>query len=66
MPGLVDSASFRDSGQIAAYAKNSVAACQRSGVIDGYEDGTYRPNGTATRAEAAALYSRFLENCPTG
>lgn len=66
MPGLVDSASFRDSGQIAAYAKNSVAACQRSGVIDGYEDGTYRPNGTATRAEAAALYSRFLENCPAG
>lgn len=66
MPDRVGSSNFRDSGQIAAYAKNSVAACQRSGVIDGYEDGTYRPNGTATRAEAATLYSRFLENCPAG
>lgn len=30
------------------------------GIITGYEDGTFRPSGTLTRAEAAAMISRML------
>jgi exopolysaccharide biosynthesis protein len=52
---------FKDSGEIANYAKSSVTLCQRSGVISGYNDNTFRPKKVATRAEAAALYSRFLD-----
>lgn len=55
---------FRDNPQIASYAKESVSLCQRCGIIDGYSDNTFRPKGNATRAEASALYSRFLSNCP--
>ncbi|HEY8345957.1 MAG TPA: S-layer homology domain-containing protein [Symbiobacteriaceae bacterium] len=33
----------------------------RAGVIKGYPDGTYRPNQTATRAEAAAMGVRFAK-----
>ncbi len=56
------SASFTDSGKIASWAKDSVALCQRCEIINGYKDGSFRPKGLATRAEAAALFSRFLSS----
>lgn len=31
-----------------------------AGILNGYEDGTFRPQNTATRAEAAKLFSLFL------
>lgn len=57
---------FRDQSSIASYASAAVSACQLAGVISGYEDGSFRPNGVATRAEAAALYYNFLQKCPYG
>lgn len=57
---------FKDNKQIASYAAASVTACQQAGVISGYTDGSFRPNGSATRAEAAALYYNFLQKCPYG
>ncbi len=30
--------------------------------MNGYSDGNFRPDGTLTRAEAAAVYSRLIEN----
>lgn len=32
-----------------------------SGIISGYPDGTFRPDGVATRAEAAAFIIRYLD-----
>lgn len=32
------------------------------GLITGYEDGTFRPEGTLTRAEAASVINRLYEN----
>lgn len=67
MQELNSPAAFADSGSIAKYAASSVRLCQQAGVINGYkEDNTFRPNGVATRAEAAALYSNFLKNCKPG
>lgn len=37
-------------------AISTVAAC---GIVDGYEDGTFRPNKYITRAEVATIASRF-------
>ena len=66
MPTDEGGGSFSDASSIASYAKASVTACQKAGVIDGYEDGSFRPNASASRAEAAVLYQRFLDNCPEG
>lgn len=66
LPAVNSAASFRDQSKIAGYAASSVRICQQAGVINGYEDNTFRPTGTAIRAEAASLYSRFLDNCELG
>ena len=45
--------------------KKAVAIAQSMGIINGYEDGTFRPDKTLTRAEASALIIRTMENRPT-
>lgn len=66
MNAVQEKITFADSKKIASYAIESVTACQQAGVISGYEDKTFRPTGSATRAEAAALYDNFLKKCPYG
>lgn len=66
MSPVNNTVSFTDGGSIARYAAESVRVCQRAGVISGYTDGSFRPNGKATRSEAASLYSNFLKKCVTG
>lgn len=46
---------FTDIDNIAEYAKDAVAQLVGMGVINGYEDGSFKPRGTATRAEAAKV-----------
>ena len=36
------------------------------GILDGYSDGTFRPNEPITRAEFAAIAARFDENAASG
>ena len=47
--------SFNDNDKIADYAKDAIAEFVGLGIINGYEDGTFNPRGTATRAEAAKV-----------
>lgn len=54
---------FTDGGSIAKYAAASVSACQQAGVITGSDSGAFMPKDTASRAQAATMYSRFLANC---
>lgn len=63
MPAVNAAISFTDRGKISYYASASVTACQRAGVINGYTDRTFRPTQTASRAEAASMYARFLNKC---
>ncbi|MCL2406970.1 MAG: S8 family serine peptidase [Defluviitaleaceae bacterium] len=51
---------FSDADDIAYWAMVAVRAMQAAGVIQGHVDGTFAPNNTATRAEVAALFARFL------
>ncbi len=46
---------FLDSLVVRDYAKSYVAACQMSGLLNGYEDGYFRPDNKITHAEAAKL-----------
>ena len=49
---LVD---FADYDTVSEYALSSVDYLARCGVINGFEDGTFRPNGILSRAEAAKM-----------
>ena len=40
---------------------NAVSTLTNAGIIDGYEDGTFKPNGNITRAEFATIAVRFFE-----
>ncbi|EOQ36193.1 S-layer homology domain-containing protein [Butyricicoccus pullicaecorum] len=43
-----------------AWYNNAVSTMVNAGIIQGYEDGTFRPNNNITRAEFAAIASRFM------
>ena len=51
---------FKDAGKIAKYAQEAVKWAVAAGLTSGYEDGTFRPKGTATRAEYAQVLYKFL------
>ncbi len=52
--------SFSDESSISPWAKNSVAAVVSGGLIKGYPDGTFQPQGSATRAECAVMLYHAL------
>lgn len=40
---------------------NAVSTLSKAGILNGYEDGSFRPNGNITRAEFATIAARFFE-----
>ena len=46
------------------WAKNEISAAANNGWINGYTDGTFRPNNKITRAEAMTLVNRVLKRLP--
>lgn len=48
-----------DENAIPAYALAAVKQCQRHGLVNGFEDGTFRPNELSTRAQVAAVIYRM-------
>ena len=53
-------AMFTDSLSVRDYAKSYVAACQMAGLLSGYKDGSCKPAGEITHAEAAKLACSLL------
>ena len=45
-----------------AWYNNAISTMVNAGIIQGYEDGTFRPNANITRAEFAAIASRFMSS----
>lgn len=54
---------FYDKNLIEEYAIEAVSALNSSKIISGYDDGTFRPNSFATRAEAAHLLYNTMKFC---
>jgi hypothetical protein len=52
------SSAFTDIGT--HWAKDYISACVTAGVINGYPDNTFRPDSTATRAEAAKMIAGMI------
>ena len=51
---------FTDDASISGWAYESVEAVKNLEIVVGYEDGSFRPQGLATRAEAAAMFTRLI------
>ena len=52
---------FTDHASISPWAAEAVEAIQSAGIISGRPGGTFDPQATASRAEVAAVFVRFLE-----
>ncbi|MBE7041839.1 MAG: S-layer homology domain-containing protein, partial [Ruminococcaceae bacterium] len=53
--------SFSDEASISDYAKDAAGVLGGMGIITGFSDGSFGPKEPATRAQAAAIYSRFID-----
>ncbi|ANY65471.1 hypothetical protein BBD42_02570 [Paenibacillus sp. BIHB 4019] len=57
-PGTQSAHSFSDVAE-SHWAGASIQAAVEAGLLNGYEDGTFRPNRAITREEMAVMLSRF-------
>ncbi len=54
---------FRDAGQASDYARSALMWAVDAGILQGNDRAMLRPQGTATRAELAAMLTRFIAWC---
>ena len=52
---------FTDAASVSDYAETAMAWAVEHGIITGMTDTTIVPQGTATRAQCAAMLMRFVE-----
>ncbi len=55
-----DMAEFTDAAEIASYSAEAIEMLYTSGVISGYEDGSFKPTANLTKAEAATVIFKLL------
>lgn len=60
IPDNYGGAAFADADKIAEYAKESITALQRGGIVNGVEDNYFDPTGMVTRAMAAKVLYGLL------
>ena len=60
-----DLSGFGDASSISDYAQEALSWAHAQGLVLGFEDGSLRPQGTASRAQIAAVLMRFLAAVPT-
>ena len=53
--------SFTDAQTVSSYAQASMHWAVENEILHGYEDGSLAPGGSATRAEVAAVLTRYVE-----
>ncbi len=59
---LADMSAYPDGATISDWAQHAMAWAISVGIINGRDSGVLDPQGTATRAEVAAVLMRFIEN----
>jgi hypothetical protein len=55
-----DLSAFTDSAAISEYARPAVAWAVENAIVNGMGDGTFQPKGNATRAQLAAILTRYM------
>ena len=61
LPEEEDAPAFTDEESISPWALEAVLRSRRCGLINGRDDGSFDPAGTATRAEMCAVMARLME-----
>ncbi len=61
IPATLKENTFTDHSAISAWAAKEVKAMQTAGIITGKDGNRFDPQGSATRAEVAAVLRRFVE-----
>ena len=56
------STTFTDGAVIEPYAQEAVEWAASIGLVNGYQDGSFRPGGKAARAEVAVILTRFCQD----
>ncbi|OAS21823.1 family 16 glycoside hydrolase [Paenibacillus oryzisoli] len=51
---------FMDDAAISGFAAEAVSELQQAGIINGFEDESFKPKNTASRAEAAQMINKVL------
>lgn len=59
--GFAEKSSFTDYSDISNYAKEAVGAIEKTGILKGMDDGSFRPGEYVTRAQAAAALRRLID-----
>ena len=57
-----DLSGFPDAGDIQDYATEALSWAVAEGLLQGFEDDSLQPGGTATRAQAASILANFDQN----
>lgn len=60
LPEVQERIVFNDEASVASYARKPIESVQAAGIINGYEDGTFRPKVNAKRSEAAKVLCTLL------
>ncbi len=53
--------SFSDAAGISVWAKSAVETVVKNGLMSGYEEGSFKPAGLATKAEAVTIIARAIK-----
>lgn len=61
LPQTSSVSAMSDQNTIPSYAVDAIKQCQRYGLINGFKDGTFRPNALSTRAHVAAVIYRMAD-----
>ena len=57
--GMNRNTGYTDDSKISSWSRGFVYAAKQLGVLEGYPDGSFHPQGTLTRAETAMLFYRL-------
>ena len=60
-PTVSGSVTAPDASSVSAWASNAMVWAMNIGLIEGDENGAVTPTATATRAQAAAIFMRYIE-----
>ncbi|CAH1218171.1 hypothetical protein PAECIP111891_04706 [Paenibacillus allorhizoplanae] len=60
MKGEGAALTFTDAGKIGTWAQKAVAQAVQAGIIQGYDDGTFRPYVEITRTEVAVMIAKAM------
>lgn len=61
LDGDADELTFTDHEKIGAWAKSSIALAAQAGIVTGYTDGSFRPDDSITRVEAAMMIAKAMQ-----